>query len=311
MPQKKIVLLVMSLLLCVGAGSVAYVPDKTVAALSPRWAASPSQFITIEGMQVHLRDEGVRDDPQPIVLLHGTSASLHTWEGWVSHLKTQRRVISFDLPAFGLTGPFPDNDYRIEHYTQFVQQVTTHLGIKEYVLAGNSLGGHIAWHVALASPQQVKKLILVDAAGYPFTPKSIPIGFRIAQIPVLNKVMEYTLPRHMVDASVRNVYADPNKVSTDLVDRYYDLTLREGNRRALVERFKQVSADNSDAIKTISQPTLILWGKQDQLIPVELANKFHQDIQGSQLLVLDGLGHVPHEEDPQQTVKAVIDFLAL
>ena len=108
-----------------------------------------------------------------------------------------------------------------------------------------------------------------------------------------------------------NVYADPNKVSAELVDRYYDLTLREGNRQALVDRFKQISANDSEKVKQLTMPTLILWGKQDQLIPVEYAQHFQQDIKGSQLVVFDNLGHVPHEEDPQQTVSAVMKFLAL
>ena len=207
-PSKaKLAALIVLMVLLLSAGAL-YVPDKTVAELSPRWAVAPSQFITVDGQQVHIRDEGVKTDPVPIVLLHGTSASLHTWQ-------------------------------------------------------------------------------------------------------VLNKMMEYTLPRNMVEASVRNVYADPNKVSAELVDRYYDLTLREGNRQALVDRFKQISASDSEKVKQLTMPTLILWGKQDQLIPVEYAQHFQQDIKGSQLVVFDNLGHVPHEEDPQQTVSAVMKFLAL
>lgn len=308
--KAKLAALIVLMVLLLSAGAL-YVPDKTVAELSPRWAVVPSQFMTVDGQQVHIRDEGLKSDPVPIVLLHGTSASLHTWQGWTEALQQKRRVIRFDLPAFGLTGPFNNRDYSIEHYTKFVQQVLAQLKVEQYVLAGNSLGGNIAWHVAVVAPQQVKQLILVDAAGYPYQAKSIPIGFRIAQIPVLNKMMEYTLPRNMVEASVRNVYADPNKVSSELVDRYYDLTLREGNRQALVDRFKQISASDSEKVKQLTMPTLILWGKQDQLIPVEYAQHFQQDIKGSQLVVFDNLGHVPHEEDPQQTVSAVMKFLAL
>lgn len=261
-------------------------------------------------MQVHVRDEGPRDDPQPLVLLHGTSASLHTWEGWVKALKDQHRVITLDMPGFGLTGPFLTHDYSMQHYVGFLAETLNQLQVQQYALAGNSLGGGIAWHMALAYPDQVKKLILVDATGYTVKAKSVPIGFRIAKIPMLNKVMEFTLPRRMVESSVRSVYADPSKVSAELVDRYYDLTLRTGNRRALVERFKQApSGADSDAIQNIKAPTLILWGKQDQLIPVENAARFHNDIQGSQIQIFEGLGHVPHEEDPAQTAEAVRSFL--
>ena len=130
--------------LLVAAVAVSWAPDRSVAQLSARWAPPPSQFIALQGMQVHVRDQGPRDDAEPIVLIHGTSASLHTWEGWVASLKGTRRVISMDLPAFGLTGPAPDGDYSIERYVAFVLALMDRLGVRQAVLVGNSLGGEIA-----------------------------------------------------------------------------------------------------------------------------------------------------------------------
>ena len=288
-----------------------WAPDKPVEALSAQWAQPPSQFMALQGMQVHLRDEGPRDDPLPIVLLHGTSASLHTWEGWAEALRGQRRVIRMDLPGFALTGPNPENDYSIERYVAFVAALADQLGVQRFVLGGNSLGGQIAWTTAVAHPQRVSKLVLVDAAGYPFDPASMPIGFKIAQIPALRPMMEHTLPRSMIESSVRNVYGDPAKVTPELVDRYLELTLRAGNRGALVERFRQSpSGEFTAQIPQVRQPTLILWGGQDRLIPPDNALHFQRDIAGSRLVMFDALGHVPHEEDPAQTVAAVQDFLA-
>lgn len=287
-----------------------WAPDKTVAELSGKYAAAPSQFIEVAGMKVHVRDEGPRDDPEPIVLMHGTSSSLHTWDGWADALKKERRVIRFDLPGYGLTGPFPDDDYSMPRYVKFVLALLYKLDAPRVVLAGNSFGGSVAWQVAVAQPNRVAKLILVDAAGYPFKPTSIPIGFRIAKIPVLNKVMEYTLPRSMIESSLRNVYGNPDKVTPALIDRYYDLTLREGNRHALAQRFRQpLNGEGSEQIKTLRMPTLILWGEKDFLIPLENAGHFHADIAGSQEVILENLGHVPHEEDPAQTVAIVQRFL--
>jgi pimeloyl-ACP methyl ester carboxylesterase len=285
-------------------------PDKPVSALTARWAQAPSQFLDVDGMQVHVRDEGPRDDPMPIVLLHGTSASLHTWDGWVQSLGGQRRVIRFDLPAFGLTGPNPNNDYSIPTYVHTVMGVVDKLGLKQFVLAGNSLGGQIAWATALAYPQRVSKLALVDAAGYPFQSASVPIGFRIARIPGLREVMEHVLPRGVVISSVRNVYGDPSKVTRELVDRYFELTLRTGNRKALAYRMDQRLSGDEAGIKNLKLPTLILWGSQDRLIPPDNAQRFAADIAGSKLVVLDGLGHVPHEEDAPKTVAAFKAFLA-
>lgn len=307
-------LLAVLLLTVLGTGvfiAATWAPDKSVEELSARWAPAPSTFVDVNGLRVHLRDEGPRDDAVPVVLLHGTSASLHTWDGWAAELSKTRRVIRFDMPGFGLTGPAVDNDYRLEAYVELVRSVLDTMGVQSCVLAGNSLGGRVAWGVAVAHPERVQKLILVDSGGYRFN-GSLPIGFRVAEIPVLNRIMEVTLPRFMVESSVRNVYGDPARVTPELVDRYYDLTLRAGNRAALRERFAQqdLASDFSEQIRTIRQPTLILWGARDALLVPADAERFHRDIPGSRLVMFDALGHVPQEEDPAATLVPVREFLA-
>jgi pimeloyl-ACP methyl ester carboxylesterase len=236
---------------------------------------------------------------------------LHTWAGWSEDLRRQRRVIRFDLPAFGLTGPDPRNDYSIEAYVRFVTAVVDTLGVKSFVLAGNSLGGQIAWATAVAHPERVVSLVLVDSAGYPLQPQSVPIGFRVARTPGLRKVMEFVLPRGVVQESLRNVYGDPSKVTPELVDRFYELTLRQGNRAALGSRMEQKLSGDESQIKTLKVPTLIVWGAKDRLIPLENGRRFAADIRNSQLVVFDNLGHVPQEEDAHATVKAVRQFLGL
>ncbi|MFC4252759.1 alpha/beta fold hydrolase [Sinimarinibacterium flocculans] len=299
------------LVLTVGTALVlSWAPDRSVEELSARWAPPPSEFVRIGGMRVHLRDEGPRKGTTPIVLLHGTSASLHTWDGWAAGLSEQRRVIRLDLPGFGLTGPTPDGVYRIERYVETVVALLDRLGVRRAIIAGNSFGGQVAWQTALAHPRRVAALVLVDAAGYPLKPEDVPIGFRIARTPWLAPLMRVTLPRGMIDASVRNVYGDPGKVTPELVDRYYELTLRAGNREALRQRFAQAQAGpGSERIRELTVPTLILWGGQDRLIPPADGERFHQDIAGSELVMFDELGHVPHEEDPARTLAAVQAFL--
>ncbi|MDQ1310402.1 MAG: hypothetical protein QG601_1672 [Pseudomonadota bacterium] len=301
-----------ALVLVAGFVALNWAPDRPVVELEARWAPPPSTFIDLAGMHVHLRDEGSRDDPVPIVLLHGTSASLHTWDGWVAALAAERRVIRFDLPGFGLTGPTPDGDYRIERYVEFVAAMLDVLGIERCVLAGNSFGGNVAWQATLALPPgRVQQLVLVDAAGYPLVSESVPIAFRIARIPGLSSLMAVTLPRRLVESSVRNVYGDPDRITPELVDRYYEISLREGNRAALVERFAQAPhGQHADRIGEIQVPTLIIWGGRDRLIPPQHGELFHRDIAASRLVVFPELGHVPHEEDPAATVAVVQEFLA-
>ncbi len=314
--MRRVIRVLLGALLVLGLSVAGFIglnwaPDRPVEELKARWAPAPSQFIELMGMQVHLRDEGPRDDAEPLLLLHGTSASLHTWEGWVTDLKRTRRVISVDLPGFGLTGPFPDGDYRIAHYTAFLDALLDRLQVPPVVVAGNSFGGQLAWELAVARPARVSRLILVDAAGYPRQSSSVPIGFRLAQVPALAPLMARLLPRRMIESSVQNVYGDPTRVTDELVERYYQLTLRAGNRQALVQRFQQAPAGDSQAlIRQVRQPTLILWGGRDGLIAPANAERFKADIAGSRLVIFEQLGHVPQEEDPALTLPVVQGFLA-
>lgn len=291
-------------------------PDRPASSLVARWGAPPSDFIDVKGMVVHVRDVGPRNDPLPVLLIHGTGASLHTWEGWVRQLQPQRRVITFDLPGFGLTGPFagayaPD-DYRGDTLARFVLDLLDRLQVRRAVVGGNSLGGEVAWRLATIAPERVERLVLVDPSGTAFEPESLPIGFVFARLPVLNRLGEHLLPREVVAASVVNVYGDPSRITAELIDRYFELTLREGNRRALNLRLQQLArGEDAARIDSVVQPTLILWGGRDRLIPPAVGREFQSRIRGSRLVVFDELGHVPHEEDPLRSFEPVKAFLDL
>jgi pimeloyl-ACP methyl ester carboxylesterase len=284
--------------------------DKSVSQLSQKYAPNPSKFITIDGMDVHYRDEGNLNDSIPIVLIHGTGSSLHTFDGWTNGLKENRRILRMDIPAFGLTGPFLNRKYTIKKYVAFIEHFLAAKKISTFILAGNSLGGEIAWQFTIKNPKKVEKLILIDASGYPFKPESLPIGLKVAQIPILNNILTIITPRFMVKASIENVYADKTKVTKVLVNRYFELTLRAGNRQALIDRMTtKFDTIESANIKNIQQPTLILWGEQDQLIPVHNAYRFHNDLPNDTLVILKNSGHVPMEENPKESLKAVLSFL--
>jgi len=304
------------LMLTALAVTLTHAPDRSVDSLVARWAPAPSDFMIVKGQFVHYRDEGPRDDPVPLVLLHGTAASLHTWQGWVDALRARKRVITFDLPGFGLTGPFTGayraNDYGADQLARFTLDFLDARHVGRFTIGGNSLGGEVAWRVAAMAPQRVDRLILVDASGYAFTPEHIPAGFQLARVPGLNRIAEVLTPRAVVEDSVRDVYAEPSRVTGTLVDRFFELLTREGNRHALNLRLEEIDTDLApERIKTLRLPTLILWGAQDRLIPPVNAQKFHADIPGSRLVILPDLGHVPQEEDPARSVAPVRAFLGL
>lgn len=307
------------LILTAIAVSLSRAPDRTMESLVARWAPPPSDFVDVLGQVVHVRDEGPRHDPRPLVLLHGTSSSLHTWDGWTQALRGQRRVIRFDLPGFGLTGPWseqlrltpPYADYNAAALARFTLAVLDALQVREAVLVGNSLGGEVAWHAALLAPERVQQLVLVDSAGLPMSRSQWPVAWQFARSP-LGIVGDALLPRELVVQGVHLAYGDLARVSPALVDRYYELTLREGNRAALRTRLRAFEPGrDAQRLAEIRQPTLVLWGERDRLLPVAMAAGFQQRIPGSRVVVLPALGHVPQEEDPAASLSPVKAFLGL
>jgi pimeloyl-ACP methyl ester carboxylesterase len=285
-----------------------YRADVPVAELKAKYATAESRFMDLDGMAVHYRDEGNPADKTPLVLLHGTAASLLTWNGWTTALKAEHRVIRLDLPGYGLTGPNPTQDYSMKFYVRFLHDFLGKLAVNRFYLAGNSLGGKIAWEYALAYPGSVKNLILVDAAGYPLS-HGKPLAIRLASTPVLKNILLYVTPRFFVEKSLKEVYADDRKVTEQLVEQYYDMACRAGNRAAFVARAGMADDDDYLKINHIQTPTLILWGEADAWIPVGNAYRFEKALPNNRVVIFKNLGHVPQEENPSETIKEVLMFI--
>jgi pimeloyl-ACP methyl ester carboxylesterase len=293
------------LLALAAVGFAFYHSDVPVATLKAKYAYGDSQFMDLDGLTVHYRVVG---SGKPVILLHGTGASLHTWEAFANQLKDSFQLISLDLPAFGLTGARADHDYSMEMYVSFLKKFTEKLNLAEFDLAGNSLGGRIAWEFAATYPDQIRRLVLMDAAGYP-TGKPMPQVFRLAQNPIMGAILTKITPRFFIKNNLMEVYDNDSLVSDALVDRVFDMSLREGNRQAFVDRTNLPLHDNSERVKTIADSTLIIWGENDAWIPVSSAQSFHKDLKNSQLAIIKNCGHLPMEERPVETAGLVKAFL--
>jgi pimeloyl-ACP methyl ester carboxylesterase len=274
--------------------------------LKDKYAYPSSSFISINGINVHYRDVG---KGEAILLIHGTGASLHTWEKWIDILSPGYRVISFDLPGFGLTGPDPNHNYQISRYTSILDSFMIKLKVDSFHIAGNSLGGLVAWRYTTQFPQKILTLNLIDAAGLPQPGKKPPFIFQLAKLPVLSTLMQKITPKSIIKNSMLDVYKNDQLVTEKLIDRYFELSLREGNRTAFVKRMSQLNEklDISD-LKKITAPVLIQWGKEDRWIPLAKGYEFKKIIPKAELKIYDS-GHVPMEENPLETVEDYMKFL--
>jgi pimeloyl-ACP methyl ester carboxylesterase len=299
------------LLLIGGAVALAWTPDRDAAELRGKYMDASSRMLDLgDGLRVHVRDEGPRDAPA-VVLLHGSNASLHTWDAWTRRLSRHYRVVRYDQPGHGLTGPHPRGDYRAGAFVDVAERVAARLGLDRFVLAGNSMGGWVAWNYALAHPQRLRGLVLVDASGPPDSePKTLPIGFRIARSPIAPWFGKLT-PRALIERSVHQSMFVQSPITPAMIDRYHELLLYPGNRRATLDRARTPrAAATSAAMARIDAPTLILWGEEDTLIPVSAGRWFDRAIPNSTLVVFPKVGHIPMEEAPDASARALGAWLA-
>lgn len=286
-------------------------PDTDPAAMRAKYGAPPSRFVDLGGgLTVHVRDTGPRGAPV-LMLIHGSNASLHTWEPWATRLDRRYRVIRMDLPGHGLTGPSPTGDYRATAFAEVVERLRAKLGVDHIVLVGNSMGGGVAWHYTLAHPDHLRALVLVDSVGQPDPGgATAPLAFRIARTPVLRNIAGAITPRSLIAESLPGAFGDPRYADAAMVDRYWELLRYPGNRQATLDRFAlPPDSGTPQQFASLKLPVLILWGEQDRLIPLSSAKWLQTHIPGSVLITYPGVGHVPMEEHADQSARDLDRFV--
>ena len=293
-----------------GSAAWLYTPDKKITELESIYLRAPTDYIEVAGMRLHVRDDrppSQNKDAPTVILLHGFGASLLTWEPWAAQLKADMRVIRFDLPGFGLTGPDPTGDYSDARSLQILTALMDKLGVARASVVGNSIGGRIAWKFAAAHPERVDKLVLIAPDG--FASKGFEYG-KAPEFPAAMKLMRYVLPTAAVKRSMVPAYGDAEFMSDLLVTRYRDLMLAPGVRDAMLARMSQSILVPPEAfLKSIQTPTLLVWGEKDQMIPFANSKDYLRLLPHATITSFPRLGHLPFEEAPGESLMPVRAFL--
>jgi len=271
--------------------------------LEAKYDSPASRYMDLGGgLRVHYRDEGRREGPA-LVLVHGYSASLHAWEPWVRSLSSDYRVITLDLPGHGLTRADQGYPAGRQGYGAVVDQVTRKLGVERFTLAGNSMGGGVAWEYAIDHPERVEGLVLVDAAGWPRDGGGSVLIFKVLRHPWGRAVLKNIDTRPLVRQGLRSAYLDEALVTPELVDRYVELARAPGHRDILLGLQTGPRRDATPALLAkIKAPTLVMFGQKDTVIPATDGDRFAAAIPGSTLIVYPDVGHVPMEQIPDRSV---------
>ena len=288
---------------------LAWTPDKTEQVLLQSYSRPGTARLMVQQQPVFVQDSGPRDAPV-VLLLHGFGASLQAWDDWAPALEKNLRVLRIDIPGFGLSGPAVNQDYSDAADVARVIAVMDQLGVQQVIVAGHSMGGRIAWNLAAAHPERVSKLVLLSPDGFP-DPNAK--SDKTYEVPALLGLLPYSLPQWALRmGGVAPAFADERKLTPQMMQRYHDMMLAPGVRTALLDRMRQTR--NSDPVvrlQSIKAPTLLLWGEKDAFIPVSNAQDYLKAMPQATLVTLPGVGHVLHEEAPQASVQAVLDFLSL
>lgn len=276
-------------------------------ALEQQYMTANDRFVDVSGARVRVREEGPAE-ADAIILIHGFTFSLESWDGWAENLSEDYRVIRYDLLGHGLTGPDPQQRYAPQERAEFLAELMDTLGVERATLAGNSLGGTIAWRLAATHPDRVENLVLVDAGVFQFN----EVGDEPVEPPAAIQAFLQMAPEAGVRQSLAFSYADPTSVSDVRVQTIIDMMRREGNGEAFVQHIREFTMpDPTDLLAQITAPTLVLWGGRDLLIPASQGPRVEAAIANAQLIIYEELAHAAHEDDPARTVADVRAFLEM
>ena len=275
--------------------------------LEAKYTSPASRFLNVDGVRIHYRDEG---SGPPVVLIHANFGSLLSWDGWVDTLKDQHRVLRFDMTGHGLTGPDPSGDYSLERTVELTGRFVDALGLDRFTLGGTSIGGTVAMHYAAAHPERVERLILLSPGALEGR-KMQSGGFRL---PRAANVLRYVTPRALAEFMLKSRFGDPSKVDDALVDRWYEMWLREGQREAILARLRAYSsADLGQVAAALRVPTLILWGEQNPQAEVSQAAELRKMLVNApevQLITYPGVGHMAADEAGPVIARDVLAWMA-
>ncbi|MCG8440607.1 MAG: alpha/beta hydrolase [Caulobacterales bacterium] len=280
--------------------------DLEPSVVEARYVTASDRFLVIDGTRTRVREEG-RVDSQTVVLVHGFTDSLETWDGWAAELTDQYQIVRYDLRGHGLTGPDPDKRYDIDARAAFLGEVLDALGLERAAVGGSGLGGYVAWKYAHANPSRVDRLVLVAPMAFPYAgvgPEPNPTPGWMTRVPKLAPWWGW--PR-VVDT----IYADPGRAGPEVEQRRRAMGRRQGNAVALVEHAmaQTVPADPGPQLAEIAAPILLLWGAWDAILSEDQVDEWREALPDVHAIVFPDLGHVPHQENPEVTAAVVSAFL--
>jgi pimeloyl-ACP methyl ester carboxylesterase len=279
--------------------------DIPAADLEARYLDDSSKFLNLDGVRIHYRVQG---EGPPLLLIHANFSNLIDWDPVVAELVDSHRVIRFDMPSHGLTGPDPSGDYSLARTIEITERFVDALGLERFSIGGTSLGGTVSLHYASRHPDRIEQLVLLSPGaleGREQARRGVPDSAR---------VLELILPRALPEFMLRSAWGQTSEVPEEMIDRWHDMWLREGQRAAQLDRLSQYDSGDLEGIAgDIRAPTLLLWGEANPQARVEQAYELEEMLTGVdslRLIIYPGVGHMAYQEAGTQIGRDIRAWLA-
>jgi len=305
----RVILIIVVVLIAIPLLIATFRPNLIVskAEVKAKFTQSSSHFVLWRGAEIHYTDEG---SGVPVVMIHGLGGSFRNWDKLRDRMKNDYRVIRIDLPGFGLSDlPQPDGDKPdyIQQYRDFMTFMLDTMHVDSVYLVGNSMGGMMSWGTTVDHPDRVKKLVLIASAGYDMENVSNNAA-RALKMPFIGYFLKKGFPLSFSEGNARKIYYDHSKINHEAVKDNNMIWNREGNIPAAIALASSGQFPDSGMIASVKCPTLIIWGKDDKIVPFNHAYRFKRDIKGSEVIAFDHCGHCPMIELPDETAAAIRRF---
>ena len=251
----------------------------------------------------------------PVLCLHGLGASLYSWRHFIKPFSQQNKLILVDFKGNGKSPKPFDSHYSIEEKADDIYNLIVEEDLTKLTLIGNSLGGAVSLIVAIRlleeKSNRLSRLVLIDSAG---DKNSIPPHLKLVRS-FLGAPILYLAPSKLAARlTLRMCYYDSKKTTTEQVAAYARPLASRAGRHALLQTARQCIPENADELiaklNVITVPTLILWGREDKVIPLRVGELLHRAITNSTLEIIEECGHVPQEEKPDETIARIYRFLS-
>ncbi|MER3630821.1 MAG: hypothetical protein C4325_00495 [Blastocatellia bacterium] len=271
-----------------------------------------SKFVSVDGIRLHYQEFCSPPTVADVILIHGFTASVYAWRSVAPMLAAAGlRVIALDLPGFGYSERPRIFDYSIASQSRIVERFMNRLGIGAPALVGSSYGGAVAAMLALDYPERVGKLILVSPVTND-NPKR-RLVMRLAAVPGIGEIitpfLADSISFHRRQMEKALAPANHRLITSDRLEAIRRPLAAADAHNSLLATARNWSAERIEQdAELLNQPTLIIWGEDDRIIPIENGYRLHNKLLRSRMVVIRDCGHVPMEEKPEVFVSVVLDF---